>query len=70
MLARREHAVKAGEAGDSLPLTRQSKDGLLNQITEEMKSMRNHFIVATLIAIPKGQARAPMCGISCVVDLS
>jgi len=31
---------------------------LLNQITEEMRSMRNHFIVVTLIELKKGQQRA------------
>ena len=31
---------------------------MLNQITEEMRSMRNHFIVVTLIELKKGQQRA------------
>ena len=33
-------------------------DLLLNQITEEMRSMRNHFIVVTLLELKKGQQRA------------
>jgi len=32
------------------------EEQLLNQITEEMRSMRNHFIVVTLIAPEKGRA--------------
>jgi len=31
---------------------------LLSQITEEMRSMRNHFIVVTLVELKKGQCRA------------
>jgi len=39
-----------------------SKDGqILNQITEEMRSMRNHFIVVTLLELRKGQDRAHIC---------
>ena len=39
--------------------TAESKeDQLLNQITEEMRSMRNHFIVVTLLELKKGQSRA------------
>jgi E1A/CREB-binding protein len=41
------------------PLGEETKDDLLlNQITEEMRSMRNHFIVVTLLELKKGQQRA------------
>ena len=39
----------SGEGSSAVELTDSSKDGLLNQVTEEMRSMRNHFVVVTLI---------------------
>mmetsp|Transcript_30788 Transcript_30788/g.79976 ORF Transcript_30788/g.79976 Transcript_30788/m.79976 type:complete len:297 (+) Transcript_30788:2975-3865(+) len=42
-------------------------DQLLNQITEEMRSMRNHFIVVTLVELKKQFSRAvirdPVCAV-------
>ena len=42
-----------------MPLTAdKQEETILNQITEEMRSMRNHFIVVTLNELKKGQ-KAP-----------
>ena len=34
------------------------EEQILSQITEEMRSMRNHFIVVKLLELKKGQCRA------------
>jgi len=44
---------KAGPSSEA-----KQEEAVLNQITEEMRSMRNHFIVVTLIELKKGQSRA------------
>jgi hypothetical protein len=46
-------------AGEGLSSGKKKEDhGLLNQITEEMRSMRNHFMVVKLIEMKKGEPRA------------